>query len=175
LGLDDGIRLKDTLDVFRDKAYVGRITVQQVTPDQSIARIESSEGEIRRGDRVELVPKGKSTGAELVMNLGFERNGLGAATSVSPVLLQKGRIVQADGFRAYLEREKASLIRQHGDDAAKATTVRLNVDQEVRFDAVTSLMKLCQEVGFQNFALRLDEEAVEKFVLEVLRTPFDYD
>jgi uncharacterized protein (TIGR03067 family) len=113
--------------------------------------------------------------AELVINLGFERNGTGSATSASPVLLQKGQIVAASEFKTYLEKEKLSLIRQHGDGATKTTTVRLNVDRDVRFDAVTALMKLCQEVGFQKFALRLEEEAVEKFVLEVLRTPFEFD
>ncbi|MFN0018965.1 MAG: protein kinase domain-containing protein [Pirellulaceae bacterium] len=113
--------------------------------------------------------------AELVMNLGFERNGPDALASSSPVLLQKGQIVPASQFRAYLEREKLGLIRQHGDGATKTTTVRLNVDRDVRFDAVTALMKLCQEVGFQKFALRLEEEAVEKFVLEILRTPFNFD
>jgi hypothetical protein len=52
LGADDGLRTGDTLIVFRDETYLGKITILRVAPDKSVARIDSRKGDIRRGDRV---------------------------------------------------------------------------------------------------------------------------
>jgi serine/threonine protein kinase/WD40 repeat protein len=52
IGSDDGLRRGDLLDVIRDKTYLGRISVVRLSPDKAVCRIESRQGEIRRGDRV---------------------------------------------------------------------------------------------------------------------------
>jgi uncharacterized protein (TIGR03067 family) len=52
LGLDDGLRVKDVLDVHRDNTYLGRISIVRVAKDQSVGRIEVRQGEIRVGDHV---------------------------------------------------------------------------------------------------------------------------
>ena len=55
LGSGDGLRRGHTLIVFRDSAYLGRITVERLlAEDRSVARVESRRGVIRRGDSVAI-------------------------------------------------------------------------------------------------------------------------
>lgn len=51
-GFDEGLRAGDVLSVFRDKTYLGKLTVIRVEASKSVARIEASKGEIRSGDHV---------------------------------------------------------------------------------------------------------------------------
>lgn len=51
-GSDDGVSLGHTMDVSRGNQYLGRLVVQQVDPDASIARIKQKWRVIRKGDCV---------------------------------------------------------------------------------------------------------------------------
>ena len=74
LGSDDGLRVKDMLDVHRDKTYLGRVSVVRVEADRSVARIESRQGEIRKGDRVILLahPDKAASGTSRVPRISME-------------------------------------------------------------------------------------------------------
>jgi serine/threonine protein kinase/WD40 repeat protein len=52
LGADDGVREGDVLYVFRAQTYLGKIIIQRPAAEKSIARIDSRNGDIHRGDRV---------------------------------------------------------------------------------------------------------------------------
>lgn len=54
VGGDDGILVGHTLDVYRDGAYLGRVTVVKTSPDRAVAEIipDFKRGTIRKGDSV---------------------------------------------------------------------------------------------------------------------------
>ncbi len=54
IGSDDGIRVGNKLDVYRNNAYLGKVIVLKTTPDRAVAEIipEFRRGTIRKGDRV---------------------------------------------------------------------------------------------------------------------------
>lgn len=54
IGSDDGLRKGHTLEVFRDRSYLGRIRIEKTLPDKSVGRIlpQYRKGTIKRGDRV---------------------------------------------------------------------------------------------------------------------------
>jgi DNA repair exonuclease SbcCD ATPase subunit len=54
IGMDDGLKKNHTLEVYRNKVYLGQAIVLKVTPDRAVARIvpEMKQGIIKRGDRV---------------------------------------------------------------------------------------------------------------------------
>jgi hypothetical protein len=54
IGSDDGLRKGHTLEVYRNRLYIGRIVVQAAEPDKAVGRIlpQFRQGSIRRGDRV---------------------------------------------------------------------------------------------------------------------------
>ncbi len=58
LGLDDGIRIGNELDVFRGSSHVGRIRITRSVPDKAIGQImlEHARGFIVVGDRVDTKP-----------------------------------------------------------------------------------------------------------------------
>ncbi len=58
LGLDDGIRIGNELDVFRGAAHVGRIRITRSVPDKAIGEVmlEHARGFIVVGDRVDSKP-----------------------------------------------------------------------------------------------------------------------
>jgi hypothetical protein len=56
LGSDDGLRVGDTLEVFRGQESLGRITIRRILKNSSIARIDAHVEEIRRGDSVTTSP-----------------------------------------------------------------------------------------------------------------------
>ncbi len=54
IGSDDGMKVGDKLDVYRDSSYLGRVVVRKTDVDRSVAEIipEFRKGIIRKGDRV---------------------------------------------------------------------------------------------------------------------------
>lgn len=54
IGIDDGVSVGNTLEVFRDNKYLGKVVVTKVTANRSVARIDPSfqQAPIRKGDRV---------------------------------------------------------------------------------------------------------------------------
>ena len=54
VGADDGILIGHTLDVYREGAYLGKVTVLKTSPDRAVAEIipDFKRGTIRKGDRV---------------------------------------------------------------------------------------------------------------------------
>jgi hypothetical protein len=54
IGMDDGIAVGNTLEVFRDNKYLGKVVVTKVTANRSVARIDPNfqQAPIRKGDRV---------------------------------------------------------------------------------------------------------------------------
>jgi len=54
IGMDDGVSVGNTLEVFRDNKYLGKVVVTKVTANRSVARIDPSfqQAPIRKGDRV---------------------------------------------------------------------------------------------------------------------------
>lgn len=54
IGYDDGIRAKQTVEVYRGEKYLGRAVVLKTDPDRSVARIlrEFQQGQIQQGDNV---------------------------------------------------------------------------------------------------------------------------
>ncbi len=54
LGSDDGLKVGDKLDVYRDNAYLGRVVIRKTDVDRSVAEIlpDFAKGTIRKGDRV---------------------------------------------------------------------------------------------------------------------------
>lgn len=54
IGVDDGVSVGNTLEVFRDNKYLGKVVVTKVTANRSVARIDPNfqQAPIRKGDRV---------------------------------------------------------------------------------------------------------------------------
>lgn len=52
MGIDDGVRVCDRLEVCRGSRWLGSAVVQRVAYDISVARVESTKGVIRKGDVV---------------------------------------------------------------------------------------------------------------------------
>jgi len=54
LGADDGIKLGDTVEVYRGNKYLGRLSVRETSPDKAIGEVNRSflQGQIQEGDRV---------------------------------------------------------------------------------------------------------------------------
>ncbi|MEO1496610.1 MAG: hypothetical protein AAFV43_05615 [Planctomycetota bacterium] len=54
IGSDDGIRAGDTVDVFRNTKYRGRLEILRTAPDRAVGRVDVrfQQGPIQEGDRV---------------------------------------------------------------------------------------------------------------------------
>ena len=54
IGKDDGLRIGDTLEVYRGNKYLGRILVERTEPDRAVCKIVKNlqRGYIQRGDNV---------------------------------------------------------------------------------------------------------------------------
>jgi uncharacterized protein YlxW (UPF0749 family) len=54
IGSDDGLLVGNTLEVFRDKKYLGRLEILRTSPDRAVAKIDKKlqSGQIQKGDRV---------------------------------------------------------------------------------------------------------------------------
>lgn len=54
IGDDDGVRVGDTVEVFRDTKYKGRIEILKTAPDRAVGRVDTrfQQGPIQEGDRV---------------------------------------------------------------------------------------------------------------------------
>ena len=54
IGIDDGVRVGQDLDIYRGNKYVGRVRVIETKPDSSVATIltEYQQYPIQRGDHV---------------------------------------------------------------------------------------------------------------------------
>ncbi len=54
IGNDDGLKIGHSLDVYRDKTYLGRIVIRKTGPDRAVGQVqrELQRGQIKRGDRV---------------------------------------------------------------------------------------------------------------------------
>ncbi|HIF33377.1 MAG TPA: hypothetical protein EYQ75_17380 [Planctomycetaceae bacterium] len=53
VGADDGLKIGDTVEVYRDKSYLGRAVVRHMSDDRAVAEAlaEFRKGEIKKGDR----------------------------------------------------------------------------------------------------------------------------
>ncbi|QDV72375.1 hypothetical protein [Botrimarina mediterranea] len=54
IGDDDGLRIGDTVEVFRDTKYKGRLEILKTAPDRAVGRVDTrfQQGPIQEGDRV---------------------------------------------------------------------------------------------------------------------------
>lgn len=54
IGSDDGLRVNDTVEVFRDSKYKGRLEILRTAPDRAVGRVDTrfQKGPIQEGDRV---------------------------------------------------------------------------------------------------------------------------
>lgn len=54
IGSDDGLRAGHQLDIYRDRLYLGRIIVQETSPNRAVGRVvkELLRGQIKKNDRV---------------------------------------------------------------------------------------------------------------------------
>ena len=54
IGDDDGVRIGDTVEVFRDTKYKGRLEILKTAPDRAVGRVDTrfQQGPIQEGDRV---------------------------------------------------------------------------------------------------------------------------
>ena len=54
IGADDGLKIGNTLEVFRGSKYLGRLDIIDTSPDKSIGRVDRNfqQGQIQEGDRV---------------------------------------------------------------------------------------------------------------------------
>lgn len=54
IGADDGLKVGNTLEVFRGAKYLGRVEIIQTSPDKSVGRVDRSfqQGQIQEKDRV---------------------------------------------------------------------------------------------------------------------------
>lgn len=54
IGSDDGLQEGDTVDVFRNSKYLGRVKILKTAPDRAVGRVDTrfQEGRIQEGDRV---------------------------------------------------------------------------------------------------------------------------
>ena len=84
----------------------------------------------------------------------------------SPITLQltsKGTVlfaaeeVSVEGIKPLLLRERQVLDATPGKSAGKATIV-IRADREAKTGRVQELIKVCQETGFEKFALRAKEQ-----------------
>jgi uncharacterized protein YlxW (UPF0749 family) len=54
IGADDGLKVGNTVEVYRDNKYLGRIEILKTSPDRSVGRVDRrfQQGQIQEGDRV---------------------------------------------------------------------------------------------------------------------------
>jgi biopolymer transport protein ExbD len=71
-------------------------------------------------------------------------------------VIYAGELVPVSGIDAYLEREK-NVIRDQGRDQ-NAATVIVRADGQSKTGEVQQLIKICQDKGFEKFALRAQYE-----------------
>lgn len=90
---------------------------------------------------------------ELVLNVGYERNMKGEKTDEQPWLFN---FVNGDPVRPLQAgrqfTQEATLFKNKGIDP-KEVTVKVRADAEVQTGLVQELIKLCQDAGFEKFAM----------------------
>jgi hypothetical protein len=54
IGDDDGLKVGNTLDIYRGSKYLGRVEIIETSPDKSVGRVDRQfqQGQIQEGDRV---------------------------------------------------------------------------------------------------------------------------
>ena len=70
----------------------------------------------------------------------------------SGLVLYAGELVKVSDLRGYLEREKTAMI--DADKEPTSATVIVRADGRAKTGEVQDIIKLCQEKGFERFALR---------------------
>ena len=70
----------------------------------------------------------------------------------SGLVVYAGELVKVSDLRGYLEREKTAMI--DADKEPMSATVIVRADGRAKTGEVQDIIKLCQEKGFERFALR---------------------
>ncbi|MDO7678266.1 MAG: biopolymer transporter ExbD [Planctomycetota bacterium] len=70
----------------------------------------------------------------------------------SGLVVYAGELVKVSDLRGYLEREKTAMI--DADKEPTSATVIVRADGRAKTGEVQDIIKLCQEKGFERFALR---------------------
>ena len=54
IGADDGLKVGNTVEVYRDNKYLGRVEILKTSPDRAVGRVDRrfQTGQIQEGDRV---------------------------------------------------------------------------------------------------------------------------
>ncbi len=95
-------------------------------------------------------PSEKKRDKDLILNFGFNRDREGKAVA-GPFVFYSGEEVPVKTMKKYLEVEK----RTYKDMGVKLSdiTVVIRADAEVPTGQVQDLIKVCQEIEFEKFAL----------------------
>jgi len=95
---------------------------------------------------------------ELVLNVGFIRDGSGAKISPEPVVFYAGEDIPIDKIKQSLETEKRIFERTGGPNVIKDVAIIIRADSEVPTGLIQRLIKICQEVEFTKFSLKATQE-----------------
>lgn len=91
---------------------------------------------------------------ELVVNIGYFRDGDGRKTDPNPYVFYAGENIPVLQFQPRLEREFEIATRLHNEQRARETTITIRADGDVPTGLIQELMKMSQEVGYSKFAIK---------------------
>lgn len=96
---------------------------------------------------------------ELVVNIGYQRTKTGQIVS-GPWVFYVGEQLEVEDFGEPLKRESRN-YKETGKDPTEVT-VTIRADADVPTGLVQQIIKLAQEAGFEMFALKARQEAIEE-------------
>ncbi|MES2788968.1 MAG: M56 family metallopeptidase [Planctomycetota bacterium] len=90
----------------------------------------------------------------LALHLGLDRNPDGSAKSTIPVMFHRGEVIPLSQYLPHLKQVRTEIEATFGDGAAQVleeSTIHLHKDQDERSNALSKLIEIWREVGFDRF------------------------
>lgn len=91
---------------------------------------------------------------ELVLNVGYVRDGLGRKVGNEPVVFYAGEEIPVERIQESLQTERRLFIATGGESVLQDVSVIIRADSEVPTGLIQRLIRTCQEVGFSKFSLK---------------------
>lgn len=95
---------------------------------------------------------------ELVLNIGFRRDGKGNKTDALPYVFWNGTEVRVEEMKPNFEREAKLTSAKHGKDKIRDTTITIRADSDTPTGLVQEAIKLAQESGYEKFTFKAVSE-----------------
>ena len=150
------IRASKPTIVEADMTPMIDMTFQLITFFMMVSNMEQTQADERvklpvdRLARPPVVPRLD----EVVLNVGFQRNGKGEKSDPTPYVFYGGEEIRVLDYGPRLAREYQIVKKQQGDAAAANMTVVIRADSDVPTGLIQELIKMGQENNFTKFSLK---------------------